>query len=263
MTPPLPDQPQPVDPRLRRQFAYYRQRLGDKGVFAGTRHKRITIDKSRMSEDQIKQLGFSPVLVAIPEAGQDQFTSYRHPNNNFHIHSHPGQWTMHEDSHPAATMLMKSRPTLWGKAQALAEGIPHVVTEGIPGAAIYLGNQAKRMLPSVEAPDMLKAIFNDRQATKMQPKEAYDRGALAALATFKLSAFTQTLDQGCPGYPGCAGCPECQKEPAPMLEKQLPAQGMQAGEFASTPSARPPTTNAAARSSADSWYHRNQGVNGQ
>lgn len=73
---------------------------------------------------------------------------------------------MHEDDHPAATMIMRSRPTLLGKAQAVAEGLPHIITEGIPGAAIYLANQAKRILPSAGDPDMVNAIHADRKNAK-------------------------------------------------------------------------------------------------
>ena len=144
-----------------------------------------------MPEQHLRQLGFTPVMIAIPEAGQDQLTSFRHPENNYHIHSHPGLWTMHEDEHPAATMIMKSRPTLLGKAQALVEGVPHMVTEGVPGAAIYLANQAKRILPNADAPDMLSAIFRDRQAAKNpQVKEAYERGAQTAFARYLLENGT-------------------------------------------------------------------------
>ena len=175
------DQPSP-DPRLRRQFDYYRKRLAEKGVYAGTHHKRIVIDKTRMGLEHLKQLGFVPVKVAIPEAGQDQLTSYRHPNNNFHIHSHPGVWTMHEDEHPAATMIMKSRPTLLGKAMALAEGVPHAITEGVPGAAIYLKNQAKGFLPNGSAANMLQAISRDRETSRTEKRAYTARDALMLTA---------------------------------------------------------------------------------
>jgi hypothetical protein len=210
---PLEDQ-QSVDPRLRRQFDYYRKRLAAKGVYAGTHHKRIVIDKTRMGLERLKQLGFVPVKIAIPEAGQDQLTSYRHPHNNFHIHSHPGVWTMHEDEHPAATMIMKSRPTLLGKAMALVEGVPHAITEGVPGAAIYLKNQAKGLLPNVEAPDMLQAIFRDRQETKnpQTKSAAYELGVQQALSRFKLSEASP--DGPCSGKPKCKGCLKCMAEPA-------------------------------------------------
>ena len=207
------DQPS-SDPRLRRQFDYYRKRLAEKGVYAGTHHKRIVIDKARMGLEHLRQLGFVPVKIAIPEAGQDQLTSYRHPHNNFHIHSHPGQWTMHEDEHPAATMIMKSRPTLLGKAKALVEGVPHAITEGVPGAAIYLKNQAMSLLPNVEAPDMLQAIFRDRQEAKNPQAKtaAYELGVQDALERFKLSEATP--GGPCPGKPKCKGCAVCLKTPA-------------------------------------------------
>jgi hypothetical protein len=209
----MADEQDRPDPRLQRQFDYYRKRLESKGVLAGTRHKRITINKDRLPEESLKRLGFTPVLVAIPEAGQDRFTSFRHPKNNYHIHSHPGVWTMHEDEHPAATMIMKSRPTLLGKAQALFEGVPHAAMEGVPGAIIYLKNQAKRILPNVEVPNMMHAITRDREAAKNPEKTAaYELGVQEALAHYKLSEASP--DGSCSGKPKCKGRLKCMDAPA-------------------------------------------------
>lgn len=126
------------DPEQRKQlFQQYTDRLRNEGVYAGTSHKRITIPKEKLDEHDLLQLGFEKVLLAIPEAGQDQFSSYRHPDNLFHLHSHPGRWTMHEDNHASSTMLSRKL----GPVRAALEGIPHVVTEGIPGLANYLGGR--------------------------------------------------------------------------------------------------------------------------
>ena len=126
---------------LHRRFNYFAKTLRRKGVETGTAHKRILIPKDKLTANDIMGLGFEPVTIAIPEAGQDQFSSYRHPDNKFHIHSHPEGWTMHEDRHAASTMLAKHEPTLLGKTKALAMGMPHLVTEGIPGLGYYLKGQ--------------------------------------------------------------------------------------------------------------------------
>src|SRR5690606_26702418 len=93
------------NPITQSKFERIQKILRERGVEAGTAHKRIVIPKSRFSENEITSLGFQPVTIAIPEHGQDRFQSYRHPDNNFHIHSHGRDWTIHEDRHPAATML--------------------------------------------------------------------------------------------------------------------------------------------------------------
>lgn len=129
--------PQPND--LQNRFNTFAKYLDTKGVYAGTGHRRIVIPKNKLSEPELGQLGFEPVMLAIPEAGQDRFRSFRHPDNTYHIHSHGDNWTMHQDSHPAATMLARTQ----GAAKALVNGIPHVVTEGIPGLAYYVGGQLK------------------------------------------------------------------------------------------------------------------------
>lgn len=128
------------DKRLQRRFSRWGAKLRDHGVYAGTSHKRIVVPKRFLNEDHLKELGFQPVLVAIPEAGQDQFASYRHPNNLFHIHSHGDRWTMHEDSHPAATMLMQQGVN---PVSAIVQGLPHVLGEGAPGLANFLGGVLK------------------------------------------------------------------------------------------------------------------------
>ena len=145
---------------LQKKFDAYTKLLRERGVYSGTAHKRITIPKSKLSKDDIARLGFEEVLLAIPEAGQDQFRSFRHPENLFHIHSHPGSWTMHEDSHPSSTMLSRKM----GPLKAFIQGVPHVVTEGLPGLGLYLAGQIagrKSTADKVRAgldPDVVEAI---------------------------------------------------------------------------------------------------------
>lgn len=112
------------------------------GVYAGTGNKRIVIPKNKMSEDTIKRLGFIKSLIAIPEAGQDKFYSYRHPENNFHIHSHGENWTIHEDEHMSGQMIALHRPSIAGKAIATIQGFPHLFTEGMPGLGVYIKGRA-------------------------------------------------------------------------------------------------------------------------
>lgn len=123
-----------------KRFNTYADLLRNKGVYAGTFHKRVLIPKSKLNEDDLKSLGFESVLAAIPEAGQDQFRSYRHPDNLFHIHSHNDNWTMHEDRHPSSTMLSRKI----GPVRAFIQGAPHIITEGVPGLAAYVAGQFNR-----------------------------------------------------------------------------------------------------------------------
>lgn len=146
---------------LKRRFNLLADMMKDEGAFAGTAHKRIVIPKTKLTEGGLKQLGFVPVNIAIPEAGQDRFRSFRHPTTNYHIHSHPEGWTMHEDRHAAATMIARNRPKIKGKAKAFVEGLPHMSEEGLPGLYYYLKGQlsghastAQRVLE--ELPDAVK-----------------------------------------------------------------------------------------------------------
>lgn len=135
--PPVAQPPVSSPVPLQQKFDRYTKLLDSKGTFAGTGHRRITIPKSKITEDNLHQLGFEPVVAAIPEAGQDRFQSFRHPDNNYHLHSHGDRWTIHQDSHPAMTMLMRRE----GVAKAFVHGMPHVITEGVPGLAYYLAGK--------------------------------------------------------------------------------------------------------------------------
>lgn len=156
--------------KLLRQFERYQQQLKTEGVATGTGHDRIPIPKTELSEDQIRALGFLPD-AGIPEKGQDRFSTYRHPDHNYHIHSHPTAWTMHEDSHPAFKMVMHRRQGVVDKARGFAEGVPHFFTEGVPGAAIYTANQVKQLLAGTDR-TMLDAIAEERRARGLPEKTA-------------------------------------------------------------------------------------------
>ena len=77
---------------------------------------RISFPKNKMTESDLKLLGFEPVVIAVPEKGQKKFRSFRHPGSNHHIHDHGGEWVMHEDAHASTTML-------WRKASLQKKGI--------------------------------------------------------------------------------------------------------------------------------------------
>ena len=132
---------------LEKRFGKFATALRKYGVETGTGHKRIYIPKDILSEENIQELGFTPVKIAIPESGQTRFESYRHPNVLFHLHEHGKYWTMHEDIDPSLTMSLRQ----WAinKAKGIQSGIgdlssrvwagmKHIVTEGIPGAYYYL-----------------------------------------------------------------------------------------------------------------------------
>lgn len=170
--------PQDVPTDVRDTFKTYADKLQHKGVYAGTKHKRIVIPKKSLTQEHLLALGFKPVTIAIPETGQDQLTSYRHPMNTYHVHSHGDNWTMHQDEHPAATMIMASRPTLAGKAQALIEGVPHAVMEGVPGLGIYLKNQAQQAFRST------KKTMLDNLRSELGKSRRGDDGTYLAPETF-------------------------------------------------------------------------------
>jgi hypothetical protein len=145
--------------KLKRKFKYWATKMREKGVMAGTYHKRIAIPKKRLSEDNLKQLGFEPVAIAIPEAGQDQFASYRNPNNLFHLHSHGDHWTMHEDEHPSLTMALRNAP-IEEVPSAIVSGLSHITTEGLPGAYKYISHRL------TGSGNMLDAVMNESAQQK-------------------------------------------------------------------------------------------------
>lgn len=158
---------------LRRRFSLLSDALRNQGVLAGTAHKRIVIPKDKLTESDIKHLGFQPVSIAIPEAGQDQFSSYRNPDNLFHIHSHPEGWTMHEDAHPSSTMLALKAHGVQDKAKALISGAPHVSEEGLPGLYYYLKGVATGHASTAQS--VLKELPEDvrKRITRLKPTATY------------------------------------------------------------------------------------------
>jgi hypothetical protein len=157
---------------VNKRFKKLKKDLNQHGVMVGG-HKRVSFPKHHFSHDDLtKHLGMTKVKIAVPEAGQKTFTTYRHHDHNYHIHDHDTHWTMHRDDHPSATMVMKklkmqreaekarakmehaagrAGSKIRSKARsaagsvrhgaqmagALVGGAPHVITEGVPGAYYY------------------------------------------------------------------------------------------------------------------------------
>lgn len=126
---------------LAQKFDRYKQALTQRGDAMGTGHKRIAIPKTNLTEDEINQLGFQRSMIAVPESGQDRFASWRHPEGNYHLHSHPDHWLLHQDEHPSLTVALAKAKTPGEKATALRDGLSHIFGEGVPGLGHYLKNQ--------------------------------------------------------------------------------------------------------------------------
>jgi hypothetical protein len=132
-----------ASPETKNKFNFFTQSLNKYGVFTGTAHRRILIPKASLSLQEMESLGFVPVSVAIPEAGQKSITSYRNINNNYHIHEFESTWSLHEDEHTSSTMRIKKKE-MQGKDLSpidyiteTARGLPHLITEGLPGLYFY------------------------------------------------------------------------------------------------------------------------------
>jgi len=140
----------------RRRFGKIHRALKQYGVDTGAQMKRIAVPKAALSLKDIKNLGFVPVVVAVPEVGQKRLQSFRHPITNHHVHDHGDTWVIHEDKHPSTTMLykkkeleresklkdyrapyvrhVKKKDVRVGSAlNATVKGMPHLIGEGVPG----------------------------------------------------------------------------------------------------------------------------------
>jgi len=127
------------DDKYKQQFQWFAKAVDKYGVKSGTGHKRILIPKAILDKEELKDLGFVGVKIAIPEAGQESMISYRNTRNLFHIHDFGNAWTMHEDDYEASTMkiekerINKGKVSLLSKIEHTITGLPHVTTEGLPG----------------------------------------------------------------------------------------------------------------------------------
>lgn len=166
------------DAHVHRRWKSISGKLEEHGHVVG-QNKRLLIPKRVLSEQDIhKTLGFVPVNIAVPEAGQTKLRSFRHPDHNYHVHEHGDQWSIHEDEHPSTTMLMhrikrernqarelakkgivsvkrhahqaaggvkrKKAPGYGEVAKAAIQGMPHLIGEGVPGMAYYVKGRVTR-----------------------------------------------------------------------------------------------------------------------
>jgi len=129
---------------LQRKFKHITDTLGREGAFTGTAHKRIVVPHSFLSGGELQNLGFLRSSVAVPEQGQKEFSTWRHPHNLYHFHTHPEHWTVHEDVLPSLDMLRyKAKHPMQRIIKDLPSGMGHIFTEGVPGYFTYLKNQAQ------------------------------------------------------------------------------------------------------------------------
>lgn len=158
---------------LNARFKLLTDTLRSDGALAGTAHKRIVIPKDKLTEADLNHLGFQPVRIAIPEAGQDRFQSFRHPDNLFHVHSHPEGWTMHEDAHPSSTMLAVRAKGKLNKAKALLGGTAHVSEEGLPGLAYYLKGRLSGHASTAQSVLSELPAATKRRLERLRPSASY------------------------------------------------------------------------------------------
>lgn len=141
---------------------------------------RSYIEDTKLSEKDLKNMGFMESRIAVPEQGQSQLITYRHPMNNVHLHKHDGRWMFHVDDHPSLQML-KERMLMEGKnpytvsnySKAILASAPHVLLEGVPGYIRYAKNW---MLDN--------PTFNDRAIANKKLREALFRGERKKLQDF-------------------------------------------------------------------------------
>jgi predicted Ser/Thr protein kinase len=127
------------------RFAFFAEALEKYGEKLGTGHRRIWIPKRALSEQDITEdLGFIPVSIAVPEAGQESATSFRHTDYLYHLHRFQEGWTLHRDEHESSTMVaerirkQKGEVSIGEHVGAFLSGLPHIIGEGVPGMYHYL-----------------------------------------------------------------------------------------------------------------------------
>ena len=117
---------------------------------AGTLSRsRISLDD--LSDDDLRRAGFVPSYVAVPETGQSQIATYRHPFSGMHFHKHKKNWMFHEDKYASLQMLMRKYDIEHPNASSMdrlkyfmKDALPysagHIVHEGTPGYVNYVNN---------------------------------------------------------------------------------------------------------------------------
>lgn len=189
--------------RAHRVFKNLHGRMRTEGVLTGAGKYRVAVPKHVLTKQDLeKHLGFVPVNIAVPESGQRQFGSWRHPYHNNHVHDHDSHWVMHEDDHASTTMLMHKRklelakirearrsggggggrkgkdiPGLGDIAKTTIQGMPHLIGEGGPGILSYTKNRilGREGMLSIVQKGLPKQYH--RRVRRMKASPTYQRAA--------------------------------------------------------------------------------------
>lgn len=91
----------------------------------------------------LKELGFYPSYIAVPEKGQSSWRTWRDPMTNLHLHRHPDRTYMHRDKYPPLQTVIKRLGELEGmdKLKEILAAFKHILMEGVPGYASYIKGQ--------------------------------------------------------------------------------------------------------------------------
>lgn len=121
----------------------------DVPVRSGLHRARIQGD---LPDEHLKRLGFFKSILAVPERGQSQWTTWRNIKDNSHLHKHDKDWYMHQDKYPSiAAVLLRRKKNIasGGKKKSLREllgslmqGASHAIFEGLPGYQNYTSAKA-------------------------------------------------------------------------------------------------------------------------
>ncbi len=162
----------------KKRFEHFTEKLETEGIDVGALRDRIIIPKTAFTESELTgTLGFVPVRVSVPEAGQISATSFRHEKNLYHIHEHEKNWTMHEDVRVSSTMLMQDKSlSLFGKIGAFTRGLPHLITEGVPGMYHYIRGKLSGAKPIVERIQEIAFGFFQERNKPVNPIKGHDAG---------------------------------------------------------------------------------------
>jgi len=117
--------------------------------FSSASLPRSAIPAQDLTPEQLKQIGFLPSYVAVPERGQTQIRTWRHPQVGMHLHRHGKEWIFHEDNWPSLSMQVakfkQDNPNAsamdvlkFQLKSAVTDAAPHVMFEGVPGYINYI-----------------------------------------------------------------------------------------------------------------------------
>lgn len=110
---------------------------------------RSSVPVSELSERDLRDAGFVPSYVAVPEIGQTQVRTWRHPYSGMHIHRHGDRWLYHVDNYPSIAMQIRALRLMQKSgipmddldpgqlADVMTPGVKHVLQEGLPGYVSY------------------------------------------------------------------------------------------------------------------------------